>query len=275
MISNKKYLFYDDIVRGAGIGHTLCSYIFGLELSKKINLEYLPCKIKPGHGLSDIEKYLGLQNFEERREQLIKSNPNEIFHIKYNKNFSQSCVPMNSWNSDQCKFIQDKYGRAKHPDSNYIKKDFVNIAVSIRRGDVVHYKSSFKNRLMPDSFYRNSISFLLSSLNIDKYFINIFSDGALREAHYVNENGEHIELEKLIPEFHDNASMNLSDHSGGSTPGLRNITFDHMWACVNSDIFLGSISGFSELICILRSFKNCYMPSKKLDGKLICLKNEF
>ncbi len=261
MIFRKKYLLYDDIVRGAGIGHTLWSYIFGLELSNKLGLEYLPCKIKAGHGLSDLEKFLGLDDHEARRKLISEKYPSEILNIQYNKSFPQGITLTKDWSDAHRKLIRDSYHNKREEQKNLSKQNVTNIAASIRRGDVVHYTTKFKERLATDEFYRKSINQILSSHNIEKYFINVFSDGAKGANYYVNENGEKVNKEQLLPEHYENAEINCSDHNEGNTAGSRNITFEHLQNCVNADIFLGSVSGFSELICVLRDYKNCYGPS--------------
>ena len=66
---NKKYLFYDNIVRGAGIGHTLACYNYGLNMALEKGLEYLPCETTPGHNLGPIgmERLLNLPLREVER----------------------------------------------------------------------------------------------------------------------------------------------------------------------------------------------------------------
>ena len=269
MNSNKEYLFYDDIVRGAGIGHTLCCYAFGLEMANRLNLEYLPSKIKAGHGLSEVEKFLGLEDFEEKRLALEQECPQKIYHIKYQMRDNQPAIPLIKWSKYVMQYIQNSYKNNSLKQNNLLKENTTNITVSIRRGDIVHYKNTFKDRLRPDEFYRDSIDKIIHLYDLDKYFINIFSDGAKGGNYYVNEKGERVEKEALLPKHHKNSEITCSDHTNSGKAGSRNIAFEHLQNCVNSDIFLGSISGYSELICALRFYRNCYMPvgdhNKKID----------
>ena len=46
-------------------------------------------------------------------------------------------------------------------------------------------------------------------------------------------------------------------------------TFLQFQNCINADVFLGSISGFSEVISTYRSGKNCYLPHHENFKKLI------
>ena len=90
-MSNYKYLFYDNIVRGSGLGHWLATYGAGYNLAKKENLQYMPAIAKVGHMDTGsparhpgrIEEFFGLKNYREVREELYKSNPDAIKHIPY------------------------------------------------------------------------------------------------------------------------------------------------------------------------------------------------
>ena len=274
MDSNKKYLFYDDIVRGAGIGHTLCCYAFGLEMANRLELEYLPSKIKPGHGLSEAEKFLGLEDFEEKRFTLEQECPQKIYHIKYESRNNQPAIPISKWSKYVRQYIQSAYKNNSLKQNNLLKEDCTNIAVSIRRGDVVDYVTSFRDRLRPDKFYRKSIKEVIKLHNVDKYFINIFSDGKKGANYYVDENGKRVEKKELLPDHYENSKITCSDHTTPNKIGSRNIAFEHLQNCVNADIFIGSISGYSELICTLRSYENCYMPHGNHEKKYDLVKCE-
>tara|TARA_Y100001938_G_C8097516_1_gene439141 strand:+ start:2813 stop:3679 length:867 start_codon:yes stop_codon:yes gene_type:complete len=274
MTFSKQYLFYDEIVKGAGIGHTLCCYVFGLEVANRLKLEYLPCNIMAGHGLSDVERFLGLEDFSEKRKSISKEFPQKIFHIKYQQNFPQGTIPISNWGPKYNKLIRESYQSRKLKHRSLLKQNAVNIAVSIRRGDVVfyppEYANNFRDRLRPDQFYRDAINNIIDLHNVDKYFINVFSDGMKRSNYYVDENGKSVSKKELLQNLHEHSEIHLSDIKGnGDKPGSRNITFEHLQNCVEADIFIGSISGFSELINVLRNYKNCYGPSKNKNIGLI------
>lgn len=51
-MSNKKYLFYDNLVKGAGMGHALCCYAHGLKRSQSLDLKFMPTQLELGFGFS-------------------------------------------------------------------------------------------------------------------------------------------------------------------------------------------------------------------------------
>lgn len=260
-MASKKYLFYDNIVISGGLGHILCNYAYGLNLADELNLEFLPIKMALGHGLKDAEPYLGLPQVEEKRNYLLKERSQEIHHIPYDASKPHPSICTVRWPTKIQNFFRNRYVTHGLKLQNWLKHDCANIALSIRRGDILQMKSNFRSRLRPDSFYRNSIKKILSIHNFKKYFLHICSDGNRKKA-YVNEKGKKTSLKELFPSYHKNASFYLSEMDT-----LK--TFLQFQNCINADVFLGSISGFSEVISTYRSGKNCYLPHHENFKKLI------
>ena len=87
---NKKYLIYNNLVRGSGLGHFFLSYNYGLDYSIKNNLEYLPALSRLGHGLGYtqglVEEYLGLPICEEKRKEVLKNEFDLCEIVEYTNN---------------------------------------------------------------------------------------------------------------------------------------------------------------------------------------------
>lgn len=129
--------------------------------------------------------------------------------------------------------------RLKNPIPLSYQKDRLNIAVHIRRGDLLPGRqfSDLSDRMLPDSWYIEVINSVLESIN-RKFAIHIFSEGA--NGLYHSELGIPCKWNEYFPntahEIHE-----LIDTSFTST-------FHHL---IEADILIGSKSGMTHLAAML------------------------
>lgn len=247
----KRYLFYDNIIKGAGIGHTLACYAYGLNLSRQKGINFLADRMILGHGVKNLEEFLGLKDFRQERERLLKSNKELIFFNNY-KMGEHPAIPILSWPRNVKKYFYDRYHKHRKVANSHIQKGCFNIAVAIRRGDIIN-NPNLKDRVLPDSYYRERVNCVLNKLNPSSYRINIYSDGAQNSNSYINEDGKKTSLKKILPELHSEARLYLGEYK-------HEKTFEMIQNCVQSDYFIGSKSGLSKLIMIYREGVNCEIP---------------
>lgn len=256
MSFNKKYLFYNDIVQGAGIGHTLCCYAKGLETAKEMELKFLPTIIRAGQGLEDVELNLGLPDFTKERVNLEAKHPDLIENIDYENGDGLAFC---HWSPETFNFFTKRYKEFSKKQPVHLKKNVTNIALSIRRGTSIAIKKkqpnhNFALRLRPDAFYQEAVNEILSNFNIDSYFLHVYSDGCPEDPYtYVNENGEVTSLQQLFPSHYHNAKF----YMGGRD---SDIAFASLQNCINADFCIGSDSGFGETIRVYREKKNTFLP---------------
>jgi len=247
----QKYLFYDNIMRGAGIGHTLACYAYGLDLAKQKGMKFLAGEMELGHGVKNVETFLGLEKFSEERQRLFNTNKEAIFFENYIKSTHPTTAILN-WPQYIKDYFHDRYHKHRKVTNSHIQKGCFNIAVAIRRGDIIN-NPNFKDRVLPDSYYREKVNCVLNRLNPSSYRINIYSDGAQKSNSYINENGKETSLKKILPALHSEARLYLGEYK-------HEKTFEMIQNCVQSDYFIGSKSGLSKLIMIYREGVNCDLP---------------
>lgn len=251
---NKKYFFYDNLVKGAGLGHTVCTYAHALELAKTLNLEFLPCAITAGHGLQKLEKFLGLKDCENKRASLEKSHPHQIQREPYTQG-NHPALGFKSWSQATRDFFYKNYKESPDELETHLDGSTTSIAVSIRRGDILRLSETngFRQRLRADEFYTHAVNEILKLYRPREYSLYIYSDGAPNGGNYVNEKGKPTDLLELFASHKGRARAYL-----GRQNHIR--TFTCLQNCIKADIFIGSISGFSDFISILRKGRNTYLP---------------
>jgi hypothetical protein len=254
----KKYLVYDDIVRGAGLGHIMTSYNAGLSYCIKNNLEWLPCKIKPAHDLNKyntIEDELGLPTILEQERVNILQN-HECEHIRYGteggicNDFSKTGAIYRDWYS--CS--------RKGKNSVFLSSEKVNICISIRRGDIAaagpeHHMAS---RLRPLKSYVQKLKWLINEHNISNYRLIISTD--LRGGHkncLVDRNNNPKNVDDVFASY--NTDLVFLPFSESLDADQKYTTFDFFHAAIASEYFIGSVSGFSEIIKDVYRHKNSYI----------------
>jgi len=242
---------------------------------KKIYKKIIRKKDFPTHNLNlDLNLLFGFERFLIDRaavEEKIKSREIDLISIKA----SEIPIPSNEQvddlvysdidnlisniqkNNVAFKLINRDYGdyeyastkdwflncylnaRIFNPIELFYKKDVLNVAVHIRRGDLLpgNQFADLSNRMLPDKWYLDLIAMIR---NIEpKIAIYIFSEG--REGKYLSEEGLSISWKN---DYLLNSSCEIFefiDHSFVST-------FHHL---MNADVLIGSKSGMTHLAGML------------------------
>ena len=188
----RKFLFYDNLVKGAGLGHLLATYNYGLTLAQKSNLIFMPCEIICGHGFAkgEVEKNLGLGDFKEQRKEILNWDFESIHHIPYQRSDNPVCADF-SLTRD---YFRQCYSERKVFHKNLLNTDpeITNITISIRRGDLATAGPSHPmwNRLKPSSWYLNTLEKVLDEHQIPSYRLLVFSDGDYETGQFADEYGQ-------------------------------------------------------------------------------------
>lgn len=258
----EKYLFYDALVRGAGLGHTMCRYIYGLELAQKKKMIYMPDIIRAGHGfhtleLGTIESFLGLPDYRQKRLD-IKKDSGLILNIPYQHELANASIEIFNFSSESKAFLKDCFqNKRRLLFDNLFATDIINIAISIRRGDIVSPENktgSHKNRLKNEQYYIDIAKAVVNENKLKNYHIHIYSDGSRNwPDQYVDINDNPLNIKDLFLNYFDKVSL----HLGKNDPKVAMSHFQH---CTDADYFIGSTSGFSDLISILRAENTSYRP---------------
>ena len=264
---NKKYLFYDNILRGGGIGHTLFTYNKGLK--KAINSEqiFLPSAMMLGHGCGDngfAEAALGLPFSPPLRSIIGEFLPHEIEHVPYDPTTSSDVEEDFSLTRD---YFLSHYKNRKIAFDNHLHSSPVNITMTIRRGDIACGEhiygdvSPMVSRLLPDSYFQEVLEYVLGAYQIKDFYLTIYSDGDWKE-NYVNEKCEPIDIYELFSRYKGRVSYSPSQPGWEPRPSLSAPnTFAQIQNCIASDICIASISGFSELISLYKTTGLIILPS--------------
>ena len=228
----KKYLIYENIVRGAGLGHTLSSYNYALNMAMNQKLRLIVPKTKLGHGLGNefqFEVFFGLDKYSEQHvNDIITNHGPELVRQEY--------FPVNnpcSGNFNETKiFFHTKYMQSNKVNKyrSHIIKNKINIAVHIRRGDIVKNKSILslhKDRILPDQWFRQSLikTMDLKGYNAENVNVNIYSE-LQGDGLYYNENSEPVDLKKVFNI--DNCNFYLSVNM-----------YECLYNMIEADIFIG------------------------------------
>ena len=261
----EKYLFYDALVRGAGLGHTMCRYIYGLELAQKKKMIYMPDIIRAGHGfhtleLGTIESFLGLPDYRQKRLD-IKKDSGLILNIPYQHELANASIEIFNFSSESKAFLKDCFqNKRRLLFDNLFATDIINIAISIRRGDIVSPENktgSHKNRLKNEQYYIDIAKAVVNENKLKNYHIHIYSDGARHQTdQYVDINNNILDIKQLFLNHFNSVSVYIANHKPKET-------MSHFQHCVDADYFIGSISGFSQLISIFRKKNTTYLPLHK------------
>ena len=250
----KKYLFYDNIVRGAGLGHSLACYNYGLRKAITEGLIYFPSRIRAGHGLGNkglIESLLGLPNNESSRSLIKSLQPEAVVETNLEEN-----PPTSSDFSSTEKFFLDHYKYKNIIAPSYLDPAKTNIAISIRRGDIASKAAKqFQDRLLPDNYYVAALDYVIDLYNLNNFHITIYSD-ADGGTGYINEEGEPSNIEELFGKF-----KNRVTYVPGNSKNCPLNTLSTFQDCVDAEIFIGSISGFCQAISLYQRNGKLILPS--------------
>jgi hypothetical protein len=183
----------------------------------------------PSNQQVDDEVYSSIDHF-------IQSHPESsvVFTISHNRFGDHEYKTSRDW------FIK-AYAKAReqHPISLKYDSSKVNIAIHIRRGDLLPGRqfSDLSSRMLPDSWYLNVLQ-VVTAFSIKPIAIHIFSEG--RNGQYISENGlpfswqDHFKATDFqVFEYIDTSFID---------------SFHHL---LHADILIGSKSGMSHLVGML------------------------
>jgi hypothetical protein len=236
----KRYLLYKNMVRGSGIGHMLMCYNNAIYLAMNKNLQLIVPRCVLGHNLGadfNFERFFGLDQYDNNYiNNLIKNNFDEIEIIEYIDNGGEQS---NDFTLTKKYFIErflKTINKKEEIYNNHNVSNIINIAMHIRRGDIVskktldHYKKE-NFRIFSDEWHKRAIEYVLKIKGLSKkdIHLNIYSE-LQDDGFYYNENGVPTDIYKLFDEY--NCNFYLSKN---------------MWECLYNmiavDIFIGSRSG--------------------------------
>jgi hypothetical protein len=271
------WLIYDNIILGAGIGHTYGCYNFPYYLAKKYNLTLAMPNTSPGcpgfrpNESGIFEKFFGLDDTSGLRLQLLNNNdiekviiPNsgdvhdyEVFLTNYDIK-DDTCfhiraeeysIQRNAYYDFSLtrKELSDRYKKARYyePCVNWLDDECINVAVHIRRGNVLIHEHLRKHRAAPDQGFIDHFNKIKSQTN-KPIRLNIYTEG--REGKYYNENNIETDIVSLFN--HDNTKLYMSLDI--------KTTIDNM---ARSDIIIKDRSGFSMIAALFYEPKLYYVPN--------------
>ncbi|QJD94403.1 hypothetical protein HH214_00200 [Mucilaginibacter robiniae] len=187
---------------GAGIGHQLANWNTGLYFADYFNLNYAyyPFSTKKwdsffGFGEGEIHALSLYRNKAIRKVKLPWFNPdkpdevkliqdiissykepNTLFELELDQGYTRQC--------DTTKLISDKFFKAKSRNNDQLiyNPDHFNIAVHIRRGDIVIEENTananLEMRWLNNDYYVSILNQVLDTLKTDKKIdVYVFSQG--------------------------------------------------------------------------------------------------
>jgi hypothetical protein len=186
---------------GAGIGHQMANWIAGYLLAKKFNLKFAHIPFSS----SKWEDFLGFGNDEILVDELTKKRGyKRVLLPLFNENNAHE-VAMNEkiiaahknekvvFIAEQDQFYRNQFevcsdiklkfygSRSRRLDKIIYNKDYFNIAIHIRRGDIVLHKDTNPNlklRFQDDTYFEQVLTHVLTHLDTPKpVAIYLFSQG--------------------------------------------------------------------------------------------------
>jgi hypothetical protein len=190
---------------GAGIGHQMSNWNSGLFFSQLFLVKFAHSPFSDNRW----EKFLGfgegeIAAIELRKQKKIKKvklpkfnptkedeveligniihsyqMPNILFSLEVDQGYKQQC--------DTAEILSKKFfgAKARKEDEIIFDDDFLNIAIHIRRGDIVALKegnsSTWKNRWLENQYYADILSSVLSLTSEKKVRVYLFSQGQISD----------------------------------------------------------------------------------------------
>ena len=259
-IDDSHLYFTEEPNSGAGIGHQLANWISGYWFAKVFGLQYAYSKFSS----NEWDSFLGFGESEKSVEELIQQGYKKVLLPPFSENITSEIDMIRkiiiSYSGKKVIFfaeqdtgyrdqfgvmndIKNKFNNAKARKADriiYSKEEF-NIAVHIRRGDIVAGQNTnnpeLQKRWMDNCYYVNVLRQVLDKyLSDKKYHIFIFSQGEVGDFEEFTQ-FEHVDL-----------CLDMSPKN----------SFLHM---VRADLLITSKSSFS------------YKPALISEGIRICPKN--
>lgn len=242
-----KYLLYDSIVRGAGLGHTMASYNYGLDYSIRGDMQWVPSRLICGHQLCSggyvVENELGLPLFEDSfREDIIQN------YLYEHKEYSRDSSPVLEYSSVTSRVLKDWYiDSRKDLFPKFLSKEKANICISIRRGDLAaspHHPMRY--RLQPLSYYVSELEKIIKEKSLNEYRVIISIDLRGNRDCLVDRSNIPQPVDKIFKDHLDD--LIFLPFCENDPESNDHHTFDFFHAAVAADFFIGSRSGFSHVI---------------------------
>jgi hypothetical protein len=268
-LNHERYLIYNNIVRGAGVGHTLSCYNYAIQLALQEKLQLIVPRTHLGHEAGSnfqFENFFGLDCYTpEQIQDFVTITPKEdIVVVEY----STEKNPSNSYYTKTKDFFLNRYLKAypllKEKYKNHIVPGKINIAMHIRRGDIVankNYLEHHKYRILSDKWWRDSFDKILISKKYDlsDIHLNIYSELG-KNGLYYNEKAEQFDLKKVF-DF-KNCSFYLSVN-----------IYECIYNIINADIFLGGRWGLPLTITPYREWQSRETFIEKIHANYIKCNN--
>ena len=255
-MSKPRYLIYDNLVQGAGMGHTARDYmrIHSWAIIHGYTLVTPLCDLGHGFGKSGLfEKALGIPNQKNLRKFLLDNPQTQNLHVPH----PQGALP-NGYVSPKTRKVFLNYYNNRVPLTEPPNQDIKNITISIRRGDAAMCPDTIvRRRLLPTSYFLQAVRRALDLFAIKDFKLTIFSDGGMGEhrGSYVDEFGN---PESILDSFSPYTNS-LNFAVGPPSPRTTLEQFHHS---IQSDIFIASPSGFSKLISFYREGRVNIFPKR-------------
>ena len=169
-------------------------------------------------------------------DQFIQSHPepNTVFKLSHNRFGDYEYASTRNW-------FMDAYTKAREADCFALQyqPDFINVAVHIRRGDLLPNRqfSDLSHRMLPDRWYIEILNRVAAEAS-RPLSIHIFSEG--KNGIYQSEQGAHFSWS----DFYAGSGHRVTEHI--DTPFLD--TVHHL---LHADVLVGSKSGMTHLAGML------------------------
>lgn len=246
---DKTCLIYHDIVYGAGIGHTMACYNYGLNYSLEQNMIWVPKKLVPGHNLNTcgriFEEELGLPIYTDEYIEDIKKSCNykEVLKDTHpgSADFKKTKPIFTQWYKDS---RIDK-------TPMFLNKHKTNICMSIRRGDLAGKPDHpMFIRLKPFDYYINALEDLITVNNISDFRLIVSTDLRGHNNCLVDEMNKPHDVSSIFKKYADDLVFVPFREDEPQENQFH--TFDFFHAAVAADYFIGYIpGGMSEVINLI------------------------
>jgi hypothetical protein len=198
--------------------------------NNKLRLLELPYPIKlqiPSNDLNDSDVYDEINEF-------INSHPENDIVFKLPKRRHADY----EYQSSRHIFLEAyKIGRLNNPIPIEFSSQEINVAVHIRRGDLLPGRQyqDLRDRMLSDEWYMKILDLIIQHLSNEKITLHIFSEGV--NGQYLNERGQPFSWSKNF-----SSHQNILVREWVDSSFIK--SFHHL---INADVLIGSKSGMSHL----------------------------
>ncbi len=252
----KKYLLYKNIVHGAGAGHTLMCYNHAVQQSIEKKLELIVPKCIMGHNLGkdfEFEKFFGLDQYDNQHiDNLVKEKCDKIETMEYSNN---GCFQNSDFSKTKEFFISRFLKTVDEKEKlykNHMVSNKINIAIHIRRGDIVTKKSlerfetdkALDLKIIHDQWFKDSLDNIITfkKYKMEDICVNIYTELQPNGLYY-NGYGESFDLKTIF-----------------NMPNCNFYYNGNFWEClynmIKADVFIGATWGVPIIVTFFRDGLN-------------------